>query len=30
MMHGPDGTDYQEWISLTEIAPPERIASAAR
>src|SRR5947208_7996087 len=26
VMHGPDGTDYQEWISLTEIAPPERIA----
>src|ERR1700759_1777568 len=25
MMHGPDGTDYQEWISWTEIAPPERI-----
>ncbi len=25
-MHGPDGTDYQEWISWTEIAPPERIA----
>src|SRR6476661_3920164 len=24
--HGPDGTDYQEWISWTEIAPPERIA----
>ncbi len=23
---GPDGTDYQEWISWTEIAPPERIA----
>ena len=20
MMHGPDGTDYQEWISWTEIA----------
>ncbi|WP_433701583.1 SRPBCC family protein [Nocardiopsis sp. CA-288880] len=26
MMHGPDGTDYQEWITWTEIAPPERIA----
>ena len=26
VMHGPDGTDYQEWISFTEIAPPERIA----
>ena len=23
---GPDGTDYQEWISWTEIAPPERIS----
>src|ERR1700730_3450053 len=26
VMHGPEGTDYQEWISFTEIAPPERIA----
>ena len=26
VMHGPDGTDYQEWISYTEIVPPERIA----
>src|SRR5260370_25811001 len=26
VMHGPDGTDYQEWISWTEIAPPEQIA----
>ena len=26
LMQGPDGTDYQEWISWTEIAPPERIA----
>ena len=25
-MHGPDGTDYSEWITWTEIAPPERIA----
>jgi uncharacterized protein YndB with AHSA1/START domain len=25
VMHGPDGTDYQEWISWTEIAPPARI-----
>jgi uncharacterized protein YndB with AHSA1/START domain len=25
VMHGPDGTDYQDWISWTEIAPPERI-----
>ena len=24
VMHGPDGTDYTEWISWTEIAPPER------
>ncbi len=26
VMHGPDGTDYQEWISWTDIAVPERIA----
>ncbi len=26
VMHGPDGTDYQELITWTEIAPPERIA----
>ena len=26
VMHGPDGTDYQEWISWTEIVPLERIA----
>jgi uncharacterized protein YndB with AHSA1/START domain len=26
VMHGPDGTDYQEWILWTEIAPPERIS----
>jgi uncharacterized protein YndB with AHSA1/START domain len=26
VMHGPDGTAYEEWISWTEIAPPERIA----
>jgi uncharacterized protein YndB with AHSA1/START domain len=26
LMHGPDGTDYTEWITWTEIAPPERIA----
>lgn len=26
VMHGPDGTDYQEWISWTAIAPPVRIA----
>jgi uncharacterized protein YndB with AHSA1/START domain len=26
VMHGPDGTDYQEWIAWTEIEPPERIA----
>lgn len=26
VMHGPDGTDYDEWITWTEIVPPERIA----
>lgn len=26
VMRGPDGTDYPEWISWTEIVPPERIA----
>ncbi len=26
VMHGPDGTDYPEWISWTAIDPPERIA----
>ena len=26
VMHGPDGTDYAEWITWTEITPPERIA----
>src|SRR3954453_5640321 len=26
VLHGPDGTDYTEWITWTEIAPPERIA----
>ncbi|MEU1269681.1 SRPBCC family protein [Streptomyces sp. NPDC005799] len=26
VMHGPDGTDYQEWITWREIAAPERIA----
>jgi uncharacterized protein YndB with AHSA1/START domain len=25
-MHGPDGTDYAEWITWQEIVPPERIA----
>ncbi|MEU1734036.1 SRPBCC family protein [Streptosporangium sp. NPDC020145] len=25
VMHGPDGTDYQEWITWTEIVPPEGI-----
>ncbi|MET0426010.1 MAG: SRPBCC family protein [Actinoplanes sp.] len=25
VMHGPDGTDYPEWITFTEIVPPERI-----
>lgn len=24
-MHGPDGTDYPEWITFVEITPPERI-----
>src|SRR5918999_2285572 len=26
VMHGPDGTDYTEWISWGEITPPGRIA----
>ena len=26
VMHGPDGTDYQEFITWTVITPPERIA----
>jgi uncharacterized protein YndB with AHSA1/START domain len=26
VMHGPDGTDWPEWITWTEITPPERIA----
>ncbi|WP_042397403.1 SRPBCC family protein [Streptacidiphilus carbonis] len=26
VMHAPDGTVYQEWITWTEIVPPERIA----
>lgn len=26
VMRGPDGTDYQEFISFTEIVAPERIA----
>ena len=25
VMHGPDGTDYQEWITWREITPPGRI-----
>ncbi|MDE3205259.1 MAG: SRPBCC domain-containing protein [Acidobacteriota bacterium] len=25
VMHGPDGTDYQDWITWTEIAPAQRI-----
>ncbi|MGC5616501.1 SRPBCC domain-containing protein [Georgenia sp. Z1491] len=25
VMHGPDGTDYPEWITWTEIDPPARI-----
>ena len=26
LMHGPDGTDYPEWITWTEIVPSKRIA----
>ncbi|WP_433379760.1 SRPBCC family protein [Actinoplanes sp. CA-142083] len=26
VMHGPDGNDYSEWITWTEIVSPERIA----
>src|SRR5215813_9260243 len=26
VMRGPDGTDYQEWITWREIVPPARIA----
>lgn len=26
VMHGPNGTDYQEWITWTRIIPPEHIA----
>lgn len=26
VMHGPDGTDYQEWITWQEIEAPGRIA----
>jgi uncharacterized protein YndB with AHSA1/START domain len=26
VLHGPDGTNYQEWITWTQIAAPERIA----
>lgn len=26
VMRGPDGTEYQEWITWTEIVAPERIA----
>ncbi len=26
VMHGPDGTDYSEWIRWTEIVPAQRIA----
>lgn len=25
VMHGPDGTDYSEWITWTAIEPPHRI-----
>lgn len=24
-MHGPDGTDYPNWVEYLEISPPERI-----
>ncbi|MEU9438065.1 SRPBCC family protein [Streptomyces sp. NPDC048252] len=26
VLHGPDGTDYSEWIRWLRIIPPERIA----
>ena len=26
VMHGPDGTDYAEWITWTEISPSSRIS----
>src|SRR3954469_10896440 len=26
VMHGPDGTDYPEWITWSAIVPPARIA----
>ncbi|MFJ8634072.1 SRPBCC family protein [Streptomyces sp. NPDC093568] len=26
VLHGPDGTDYPEWIRWLRIVPPERIA----
>src|SRR3954462_8406462 len=26
VLPGPDGSDYQEWISWTELAPPDRSA----
>jgi uncharacterized protein YndB with AHSA1/START domain len=26
VLHAPDGTDYQEWITWTEIVPPRWIA----
>lgn len=26
VMHGPDGTDYREWITWTEILAPAKIA----
>ncbi|MDY6807646.1 ATPase [Gordonia sp. HNM0687] len=25
VMHGPDGTEFQEWITWRDIVPPERI-----
>ena len=25
VMHGPDGTDYRNWVRFMEISPPERL-----
>ena len=25
IMHGPDGTDYRNWVRFMEISPPERL-----
>jgi uncharacterized protein YndB with AHSA1/START domain len=30
VMHGPDGTDYQEWITWREIVPPEPAGEQTR